>query len=238
MHQDKSQIIECLEKGFPIFSGMSEGIWHGVSRRIPENMRKEFEKSKSSWFEELLKTWQVLYGQCLSGMTAVDCIDRMDFNRCHEVGSKEDDGVIGGFDKGTCYALAAFLKRNRTICENQFYQGTEMNCNVWLEALSADCPTCAKEFLITENEEKYFNWLDGDRASMKDVSFCEEMADQKKRDNCFSRAAIVLKNANYCAQVSEEAEFPEMPSATRTRRDSCYSMCALVSQEKTSGVIK
>ena len=220
------------------------GYWYGILDQRPEElpkemqeMRKEIEKAKVPWFEALLVNWQVLYGQCLSGMTAKDCIDRMDINRCNEAASEmadangEDDGSIGGFGKGTCYALAAILKKNITICDNQFYLGTEMNCHAWLENLSIDCRTCAKEFLVPESANGYFNWLDGAKASMRDISFCEAMVDQGWKDGCFSSAASALKNEGYCARVSEELQFPETGSS-QTRRDTCYSMFVMKTGKK------
>jgi len=224
-HEDKTESIACLQKNFPLFVSGYECLL------CTDAQKEEYQRRK---LEKLLELWQVLYSQCQSGIAASDCIAQIDISRCKDaVGVKVDedgDTVIGGLGEGTCYALAAFLKRNATICENQFYSSTQMNCNVWLEALSLDCLNCADGSLIAENEKGYFNWLDGARASMRDISYCEKMVDREEKDNCFSHAARALKNVNYCDQVSEEPQFPGI--SPETRRDSCYSDCAVAAEKE------
>jgi hypothetical protein len=136
--------------------------------------------------------------------------------------------VIGS---GACYGLAAFLKKSVSICQNQFYLSTEMNCESWLALLSLDCKSCDAQ-TFTLNDQGYFNWVEGDEASMRDISFCMGMTDQEKGDNCFLHAAIGLRDESYCARVSEELLFPGITSSEMTRRDACYSMTAIEKERK------
>jgi hypothetical protein len=203
MRKDKRQVVDCLRKEFPRFSG-------GYDKKM-----------QVQWFDELLRMWQVLYGPCPDGMTAADCIASMDIRRCREVGSEQDDGIIGGFGKGTCYALAAFLKKNNTLCQNQFYPGTKMNCNVWLEKLSSDCSDCRKEYFIPEKGKEYFNYVYEDgTVGMEDIRYCREMSDPQNRDDCFMKAALVLEDASLCEQISatESADQCRAIRAYKTNR--------------------
>jgi hypothetical protein len=214
MRKDKTKIIDCLQRDFPDFYRGSGGYY---CHALPEEMRKECEKTKAKWFDELFGIWQVLYGQCQKGMSVADCIAKMDIRRCKEVGKEEDDGVIGGFGKGTCYALAAFLKSNATICQNQFYPGTGMNCNAWLKDLSLDCLNCGQETLIPDKGKEYFNCLyDDGTTGMEDISYCKGMSDLQKSDDCFQHAAVVLEDPVLCEQLS-----------TTKRSDNCYLLCSV-----------
>lgn len=178
-----------------------------------ENLNKQFEK--------LLGVWSYLYSQCSKGIRPEDCIAQIDISRCSEsvVGKYENwIGLEAG--PGACYGLAAFLKKSISICENQFYYIDETNCGYWVEYLSKDCSSCNEQSFV-ENDQGYFNWLEGATPSMRQVGSCEAMVNQSQRDTCFRIAATSLKNEEYCERVSK-AKYFSIQSAKETRREMCY----------------
>lgn len=222
MQKDKKQIMECLKKNFPSFSRGYDGNSLCGTDNLPKEMRESCERAEIQWFDKLLGIWQVLYSQCSSAMTIPECIASIDLRPCEEVGIEKDDGMIGGFGKGTCYALAAFVKKSASICQNQFYLGTKSNCNVWLEMLSSDCADCKENTSSTENQKRYFNWVyDDGTVGMEDTSYCEGMSDLQKRDDCFLKAAYVLVDPSLCERIS-----------TTERSDDCYLSCANTTEQR------
>ena len=172
MKQDKKETLECIKKEFPAF--YCEGCsYEGMN--VTGKWRDEIEKARVLWVEEFIKEWSVLYNQCSTDLSAESCVATIDIVPCKDLGGRDEDEVVGGLGKGYCYGLAAFLKKDKSICENQFDYGVKVNCNSLLESLTKDCPSC-NEWLNGQNGGKYFmtSYAEG-KATMGDVSDCDKI---------------------------------------------------------------
>ena len=174
LFENKQQIKSCMKEKFPrlmaaryepydaisiSFCQSSEPEHQEFCDQIKENLNKQFEK--------LLGAWSYLYSQCSKGIRPEDCIAQIDISRCSESGVGKDENWVGlEADSGACYGLAAFLKKSISICENQFYYIVETNCGYWVEHLSKDCSSCNEQTFV-ENDQGYFNWLEGATPSMR-----------------------------------------------------------------------
>ncbi len=128
---------------------------------------------------------------CPKSIELEECISQIEISRCDELGRGEDENLFGAgvIGASACYGLAAFLKENISICQNLSYRESKGNCEYWVEFLT--------------------------KATMKDVSYCENMVDHTRRGLCFTHAAWEFKNEKYCE-----------PSTRQHLRDHCYYVVA------------
>lgn len=223
MFTEKNQQKECLRKEFPFFLTTQDGL-HPVFTELMEDKKcledKRCEEVRNQndrrMFDRILGITQILSSQCLAGSDPSACINAIDARRCNKWLSEEPTSEE---DAGLCFGLAAFLKKDLSVC--RLAMGPSLNdafnagfdCEMTLIDLSADCLSCGEEiFKDDKKREQFYTFV---ALIRKDMSFCQKIQDTKTRNECWGSYGPEHRDVNACALMD--------PGVSR---DNCYLVVA------------